>query len=99
MEPVAQQQAISLIRKSDRIAALCGAGMSTEAGIPDFRGAGGIWENAELMERLSASGFRNDPESFYEGSMKLFSAMARAEPTSAHRLLARLEELGKLEAV
>jgi NAD-dependent deacetylase len=94
-----QEQAISLIRKSTHIVALCGAGMSTEAGIPDFRSAGGLWDDADLMKRLSASGFREDPAGFYAGSMKLFSTMARAQPTSAHRLLAKLEELRKLEAV
>jgi NAD-dependent deacetylase len=93
------EQAIDLMRKSSRIAALTGAGISTEAGIPDFRGPGGMWQDSDLMEQLSASGFRRDPESFYRTSMKLFSTIAAAEPTLAHRLLVRLEKLGKLEAV
>jgi NAD-dependent deacetylase len=93
------ERAISLLRKSSRIAALSGAGISTEAGIPDFRGPGGMWENSSLMEQLSASGFRRDPEGFYRASMDLFTNIGRAEPTLAHRLLARLEELGKIEAV
>lgn len=93
------QRAISLIRKSNRIVALSGAGISTEAGIPDFRGPGGMWENSSLMEQLSVSGFRRDPESFYKTSIELFSTIGRAQPTVAHKLLARLEELGKVEAV
>jgi NAD-dependent deacetylase len=93
------EQAISLIRKSTRIAALSGAGISTEAGIPDFRGPGGMWEDPVLLEQLSASGFSRNPEGFYRASVKLFSTIARAEPTIAHRLLVRLEQLGKMEAV
>ena len=93
------EQAIDLIRKSDRIVALSGAGISTEAGIPDFRGPGGIWEDPAVLEQLSISGFRRDPEGFYRTSMKLFSMIASAKPTFAHQLLARLEELGKLKAV
>jgi len=93
------QQAINLIRRSNRIVALSGAGISTEAGIPDFRGPGGMWEDSSLMEQLSVSGFRRDPEGFYRESLKLFSKISQAKPTPAHRLLARLEELGKIETV
>ena len=93
------EQAVNLIRKSSRIVALSGAGISTEAGIPDFRGPGGMWEDSDLLEQLSASGFRRNPEGFYRASVTLFSTIARAEPTLAHRLLVRLEKLGKLDAV
>jgi NAD-dependent deacetylase len=93
------QDAIGFIRESNRIAALSGAGISTEAGVPDFRGPQGLWNNAELMEKLSANGFRRDPECFYRANIPLMAAMAAAEPTGAHRLLARLEEMGKLQAV
>jgi NAD-dependent deacetylase len=93
------EQAIDLIRKSKCIVALSGAGISTEAGIPDFRGPGGIWEDHQLLEQLSATGFNRNPAGFYEGSLKLFSAIAQAEPTLAHQLLVRLEQLGKLESV
>ena len=57
------EQAISLIRKSSRIVALSGAGISTEAGIPDFRGPGGIWEDPKLLNQLSVSGFRTNTDS------------------------------------
>jgi NAD-dependent deacetylase len=93
------EQAIDLIRKSNRIVALSGAGISTEAGIPDFRGPGGMWENADLLQQLSASGFDRNPEGFYRASVELFITIARSEPTLAHRLLARLEQMGKLDAV
>lgn len=93
------EQAINLIRKSNRIVALSGAGISTEAGIPDFRGPGGMWEDSDLLQQLSASGFRRNPEGFYRASVTLFSTIARAEPTPAHRLLVRLEQMGKLDAV
>jgi NAD-dependent deacetylase len=93
------EQAIDLIRKSDRIVAFSGAGISTEAGIPDFRGPGGLWEDSALMEQLSLSGFRRNPEGFYRANVKLFSEIRSAEPTLAHKLLVRLEQLGKIGAV
>jgi len=93
------EEAIDLMRKSNRIAALSGAGISTEAGVPDFRGPTGLWQDPELIKQLSATGFRNDPESFYSSSMNLFSTMKKAEPTLAHQLLFQLQKLGKLDAV
>ena len=93
------EHAIALIDKAQNIVALTGAGISTEAGIPDFRGPGGMWENAEVMERLSATGFRRDPAAFYQASKNLHSTIARARPTLAHQLLVRLEQLGKMAAV
>jgi NAD-dependent deacetylase len=93
------EEAIRLIRKSNRIVALSGAGISTDAGIPDFRGPGGIWEEPGLMEKLSLTGFREDPETFYVTTVKLFCTIERAQPTLAHWLLVRLEQLGKLRAV
>ncbi|MGH9767516.1 MAG: SIR2 family NAD-dependent protein deacylase [Blastocatellia bacterium] len=93
------EQAIALIREANRIVAFSGAGISTEAGIPDFRGKGGLWENQELMELMSAGGFRRDPAAFYRASLQTLPNIHRAEPTAAHRLVARLEAQGKLAAV
>lgn len=93
------EEAINLMRKANRIAALSGAGISTEAGIPDFRGPGGLWRDPDLMKQLSATGFREDPESFYRTSMNLFSTIAGAQPTLAHKLLVQLQNIGKLETV
>jgi len=95
----AVEQARALIRESNRIVAFSGAGISTEAGIPDFRGKGGLWENQKLMELMSAGGFRRDPAAFYRASLQTLPDIHRAKPTAAHRLVAQLEAQGKLSAV
>lgn len=93
------EQACAIIREANRIVAFSGAGISTEAGIPDFRGKGGMWEDQELMELMSAGGFRRDPAAFYRATLRTLPNIHRAEPTAAHHLVARLEEQGKLSAV
>ena len=93
------EQAINLIRQSNRIVAFSGAGISTEAGIPDFRSEGGLWEDAKLMELMSAPGFRRNPAGFYNASMKLMPNIHNARPTAAHQLLALLETRGQLSDV
>jgi len=93
------EQAVALIREANRIVAFSGAGISTEAGIPDFRSKGGLWEDRDLMELMSADGFRRDPAAFYRASLQSLPNIHRAEPTAAHRLVAQLEAQGKLSAV
>jgi NAD-dependent deacetylase len=97
--PTPTEQAAALIRAANRIVAFSGAGISTEAGIPDFRSQGGLWEDEKLMELMSAGGFRRDPAAFYRASLQMLPNIHKAEPTAAHKLVAELEAQGKLIAV
>ena len=95
----AAEHAIELVRHAGRIVALSGAGISTEAGIPDFRGPKGLYQDPGLFSQLSAQGFARNPAGFYRAGLKLFPNITRAIPTAAHHLLSRLEEQRKLKAV
>ncbi len=55
-----------LIRTHQPCVVLTGAGVSTESGIPDFRSAGGIWEQYDPLEVASIDGFHRDPERVWE---------------------------------
>jgi NAD-dependent deacetylase len=88
-----------LIRTHQPAVALTGAGVSTESGIPDFRSAGGIWAEYDPLEVASIDGFRRDPTRVWEFYERRLAVLAEAEPNDAHRALARLEQLGLLEAV
>ncbi len=79
--------------------ALTGAGVSTDSGIPDFRGGAGLWDEVDPMEVASAQGFYEDPARFYRFWRRRFGVIASAEPNVAHQFLALLERKGILQAL
>ncbi len=92
---------VEIVKTNDHIVFFGGAGVSTESGIPDFRSVDGLYNQQydyppETI--LSHSFYRRNPEEFYRfyHNKMLFPD---AQPNAAHRMLARLEEMGKLDAV
>lgn len=88
-----------LIRQRQPCVVLTGAGVSTESGIPDFRSAEGIWASYDPMDVASIEGFRRNPARVWEFYARRLAVLQDAEPNDAHRALARLQELGLVEAI
>jgi NAD-dependent deacetylase len=84
-----------------RIVALTGAGISTESGIPDFRGPQGVWTTNPKAEKLSNIHFyMSDPEvRRLAWQSRLDHPAWRAEPNAGHRALVDLERSGRLHAL
>ncbi|MDR6723538.1 NAD-dependent deacetylase [Paenibacillus amylolyticus] len=99
----ATEQLVSWIQESKKIVFFGGAGTSTESGIPDFRSAAGLYQTEQHSpyppeELLSRHFFDQHADIFYDfyrGKM----LHPQAEPNGCHRLLARLENEGRLQAV
>jgi NAD-dependent deacetylase len=89
------------IGSSVRIVALTGAGISTESGIPDFRGPQGLWTKNPKAEKLSnIEHYMSDPEvrrMAWQG--RLNSPAWTAQPNAGHRALVDLERRGALHAL
>jgi NAD-dependent deacetylase len=90
-----------LIRQSGFTVALTGAGLSTAAGIPDFRGPRGIYVTRRYdPEKVFEIGwFRREPRYFYEFSRDFISVVKAIEPTFTHRFLAEMERQGRLTGI
>jgi NAD-dependent protein deacetylase/lipoamidase len=84
-----------------RIVVLTGAGISTESGIPDFRGPQGLWTKNPLAEKLTDIGYyMSDPEVRKASwRSRLAHPAWAAQPNAGHAALAALERRGKLHAL
>ncbi|MBQ0825577.1 SIR2 family NAD-dependent protein deacylase [Streptomyces tagetis] len=78
------------------VALLTGAGVSTDSGIPDYRGPDGLWRRDPEAEKLVTYEFyMGDPEIRRRSwRMRRRNLALRAEPNAAHRAVAELERAG-----
>jgi NAD-dependent deacetylase len=81
------KQLRQLIERSHRVVIFTGAGISTESGIPDFRGPKGLWKTVSPIDfnwRRQCSGDKT---------------MGDAEPNAGHMAVAKLVQMGKVSHV
>jgi NAD-dependent deacetylase len=90
-----------LIDAARRILVLTGAGISTDSGIPDFRGPQGLWtRNPEAEKMATIQHYVADPEVRKRSwRSRLESPALHAEPNDGHKALVMLERRGTLLAL
>jgi NAD-dependent deacetylase len=89
------------VEDANRVVALTGAGISTESGIPDFRGPQGVWTKNPLAEKLSNIHYYMADADVRKAAWKsrLEHPAWNAQPNAGHFALAALEQRGRLHAL
>ncbi len=96
------EQARSLVEAASAVTVLTGAGISTDSGIPDFRGPNGLWTKDPEAEKASnIRVYVSDPEVRRRNWARRASGQlwADVEPNRGHRALVHLERRGKLHTL
>ncbi len=92
---------VQAVQNTDNIVFFGGAGVSTESGIPDFRSKDGLYNQKydyPPEEILSRTFFDRHTEEFYRFYRDKLNSLD-VQPNITHKVLARLEQEGKLKAI
>lgn len=92
-------QLAGLIAGADEILIVTGAGVSTDSGIPDYRGPKGVWKTERPVMYQD---FVNDPDArveYWDQKLRAAEAFNAAHSGAAHRACVDLEEAGKLHTL
>jgi len=94
-------QAREWLAQSKRLVVLTGAGISTDSGIPDFRGPEGVWtKNPEAEKLATLQNYLADPDVRRRAwQSRLESTAWQAQPNAGHRALVVLERRGQLDTL
>lgn len=87
-----------LLYKSHHAVFFGGAGVSTDSGIPDFRGSSGLYKDVTNEYLLSRTCLEKEPSRFFD-FYRSKMVYPDAKPNITHNALARLEEKGIIKAV
>lgn len=95
------EEAAEMVQRAERIVVLTGAGISTDSGIPDFRGPQGLWVKNPLAEKTSnINYYLSNPEVrkvAWQG--RAVPGRWNSEPNDGHRAIVAMQNAGRLHTL
>ncbi|MET0566719.1 MAG: Sir2 family NAD-dependent protein deacetylase [Acidimicrobiia bacterium] len=97
------ESAVAVLRPAQRILVFTGAGISTESGIPDFRGPDGLWSKVD-PDDFHIARYRSSPELRTRGwkmhlDGELWGVRSTVQPNAGHEAIKRLADASRLAGV
>src|SRR5262245_49542643 len=94
-------RAADLVARAGPVVVFTGAGVSTESGIPDFRGPGGLWARHDPDDFSYGSFMRSEDgrRRYWAVGRELYATISAAQPNSAHHAITTLDTIGLLDCV
>ena len=96
---LAQERLHALAVRARKICVLTGAGVSTAAGLPDFRGPGGLWTRTREIQLADFVCSAEARAAYWQEEQRFFRLVEAASPTPTHLAVADLGRQGRLSAV
>lgn len=93
------EELAKLMKESDKIVVLTGAGMDTESNIPDFRGKDGLWRRLDPRVVASTDTLEENYTMFHEFYVERINKLNNVKPHEGHHVLADFEEKGIIESI
>jgi len=93
------EQARQWIAQAGSVVAFTGAGISTESGIPDFRGPNGVWARNRTIYFDEFVGNEQDRIEYWRQKVESWPGMRNAQPNAGHLVFLDLARQGKLKAL
>ncbi len=91
-----QKQFEMLIRDSQNILIFTGAGISTNSGIPDYRGPQGVWKKRQPVYYQDFMASEDARIEYWDFKLEGWESFRNAEPNEIHKSIVKLESAGKL---